>query len=311
MNGIVLLCRTSTAFPRSPSSPPRSSPPESCLSTIQPKLFIPQNPRSNTSDPPPSLNISRIVAECHYSLIDNKNAAEMWKILKDRFQDIAPMSISDIIRKVSSKKMTDFETTSLYCAEYESALNKIKEMLDDKAKVDVHTVEFMLQGMMLGNTTDVYSPLIAQLRRDWTHETTNLSEAMKTIVAYSVNMKNTNALHISTPDSRGRAPLGTCTFSECVERKNTRHWPDTCWQKFPQLKRHRSSLESGRANKQKTTSSETKADLPHTSPNIPTASSWLTQVMATRLQKLKSEQELVVIGQRCRYARMQPQTHVH
>ena len=70
-------------------------------------------------------------------------------------------------------------------------------MLDDKAKVDVHTVEFMLQGMMLGNTTDVYSPLIAQLRRDWTHETTNLSEAMKTIVAYSVNMKNTKALHIS------------------------------------------------------------------------------------------------------------------
>ena len=217
--------------------------------------------------------IHGLVAECHYSLIDNKNAAEIWKILKDRFQDIAPMSISDIILKVSSKKMTDFETTSLYCAEYESALNKIKGMLDDKAKVDVHTVEFMLQGMMLGNTTDVYSPLIAQLRRDWTHETTNLSEAMKTIVAYSVNMKNTKALHISTPDSRGRAPFGTCAFSECVERKNTRHWPDNCWQKFPQLKRHRSSLESGRAKKQKTTSSETKADLPHTSPNIPTVSS--------------------------------------
>ena len=113
--------------------------------------------------------IHGLVAECHYSLIENKNAAEMWKILKDRFQDIAPMSISNIILKVSFKKMTDFENTSLYCAEYESALIKIKGMLDDKAKVDVHTVEFMLQGMMLGNTTDVYSPLIAQHRRDWTH----------------------------------------------------------------------------------------------------------------------------------------------
>ena len=100
--------------------------------------------------------IHGLVAECHYSLIDNKNAAEMWKILKDRFQDIAPMSISDIILKVSSKKMTDFETTSLYCAYYESALNKIKGMLDDKAKVDVHTVEFMLKGMMLGNTRRLF-----------------------------------------------------------------------------------------------------------------------------------------------------------
>ena len=179
--------------------------------------------------------IHGLVAKCHYSLIDNKNAAEMWKILKDRFQDVTPMNISDIILKVSSKRMIDFETASQYCAEYEAALNNVKGLIDDEAKVDVYTVEFMLQGMMLGNASEQYSPLVAQLRRDWTHETTNLSETMKAIVAYSANTKNYNTLRTGTSTIRGKAPPNACTFPECVERKRTRHWPDLCWQKYPHL----------------------------------------------------------------------------
>ena len=175
--------------------------------------------------------IHGLVAPCHFNLINNKTAAEMWATLKTRFQDVAPMSIMDVILRVSAKRMRGFETVGQYCAEYDGAFNQIKGMLVDGAKVNIASIEFVLQGMLLGNTTDMYDPLIAQLRRDWTHDTTSLSETTKTLIAYAGNNTDVKALHTSTSTSsnRGRAPIGSCTVPECVARNRTRHWPNECF----------------------------------------------------------------------------------
>ena len=76
------------------------------------------------------------------------------------------MNISDIILKISFKRMIEFESASQYCVEYEAALNNVKDMLGDKIKVNVHIVKFILQEMMLDNTSEQYFSLVAQLRRD-------------------------------------------------------------------------------------------------------------------------------------------------
>ena len=175
--------------------------------------------------------IHGLVAPCHYNLIYNKTAAEMWAILKNRFQDVAPMSITDVILRVSTKKMRDFDTVIQYCSEYDDAFNQIKGMLIEEIKVNVDSIEFVLQGMLLGNCTDKYDPLIAQLRRDWTHDTTNLSETTKILIAYARNL-TVKAFHTSA-SNRGRAPIGSCTVPECVNRNRTRHWPDECFRNSP------------------------------------------------------------------------------
>ena len=92
--------------------------------------------------------IHGLIAPCHFNLINNKIAAEMWATLKTRFQDVAPMSITDVILRVSAKRMRDFETVGQYCAEYDGAFNQIKGMLVDGAKVNIASIEFVLQGML-------------------------------------------------------------------------------------------------------------------------------------------------------------------
>ena len=171
------------------------------------------------------------------------------------------MSITDVILRVSAKRMRDFETVGQYCAEYDGAFNQIKGMLVDGAKVNIASIEFVLQGMLLGNTTDKYDPLIAQLRRDWTHDTTSLSETTKTLIAYAGNNTDVKALHTitSTSSNRGRAPIGSCTVPECVATNRTRHWPNECFQKFPHLKRARDVADSGRAKSAKSSKPETTA----------------------------------------------------
>ena len=217
--------------------------------------------------------IHGLVASCHYNLINNKTAAEMWAILKNRFQDVAPMSITDVILRVSTKKMRDFDTVSQYCSEYDGAFNQIKGMLIEEVKVNVDSIEFVLQGMLLGNCTDKYDPLIAQLRRDWTHDTTNLSETTKILIAYARNL-TVKAFHTGA-SNRGRAPIGSCTVPECVNRNRTRHWPDECFQKFPHLKRARGdTAESGRVKRQKNSKPEVTTSTPGTTvTTTPTVSS--------------------------------------
>ena len=47
------------------------------------------------------------------------------------------MSITDVILRVSAKRMRDFETVGQYSAEYDGAFNQIKGMLVDGAKVNI------------------------------------------------------------------------------------------------------------------------------------------------------------------------------
>ena len=147
------------------------------------------------------------------------------------------MNISDIILKISFKRIIEFESANQYCVEYEVALNNVKDMLNDKIKVNVHIVKFMLQKMMLNNISEQYFSLVAQLRRDWTHQITNLSKTMKIIVAYFVNTQNVKTLRINIRIIKKKFLLDAYIFFKYVETQRIRHWFDIYWQKFSHLKR--------------------------------------------------------------------------
>lgn len=63
--------------------------------------------------------IQNQVAERHSHLIVNKRAKEMWDTLRKRFQDLSPMSATDILFRLSKRSMTEFADASQYCAAYD------------------------------------------------------------------------------------------------------------------------------------------------------------------------------------------------
>ena len=219
------------------------------------------------------------VAPQHHTLISTRTAGDMWRILKIKFQDIAPMSITDTLYNMNSKKMTNYENVTQYCAEYEKALNSIKGMIDEDSELNAKGAEQVLQGYLLRNVIEDYLPLIAQLRRDWITGRSNLTTACRSITAYSISRPERKALHINASrtgvaGNNGKAPPGTCTFPECVRRGRTSHLLEKCFQKYPNLRRQTYPLESMKTRGTRTSDSKTETVPTSTvSTDLPTVSS--------------------------------------
>lgn len=85
------------------------------------------------------------------------------------------------------------------------------------------------QATMLMNIGAEYSALLAAIQNDWKDETTNLAETVLQIIRHcefmEKNDKSKTALQTSTP-SIHRAPKGSCTNPEGVEKGLTTHYTD-------------------------------------------------------------------------------------
>ena len=184
--------------------------------------------------------IQNKVAERHSHLIANKDAHEMWTILKTRFQDLSPMSATDILFRLSRQNMADFADASLYCAAYETALDKISGMVTATSDLTAKAAEVIIQGFMLANVGDSYAPLIAQLRREW-KDKTDLTETSRAITTYAGNMKEKSKIMLASDQNKRKQPSQPysqiCTTPECAAReRGNRHPPEKCWVLHPNLK---------------------------------------------------------------------------
>ena len=85
-----------------------------------------------------------------------------------------------------------------------------------------------------------YSALVLAIETKWREETTNLSDTILRVIRHAeINkgnaqdvVENTKVLATATH----RAPKGTCTTPECIERGVTTHYSDRCWIKDPGLR---------------------------------------------------------------------------
>ena len=167
--------------------------------------------------------IQSSVAEKHIHLLENLSASEMWQTLQSRFEDVSPRSMSIILRQLARTMMMNSDDASQYCAHFEIGFDKLANMLskaDEKAQRIL--IESIVQGFMMDNIHESYAPLIAQIQKNWTSETTGLSKLSKAIVSYSQSLKAPlKALHTqqtsSQKNSRSRIPYGSCKRPSCVE----------------------------------------------------------------------------------------------
>ena len=94
------------------------------------------------------------------------------------------------------------------------------------------------QATMLMNIGTDYSALVSAIQKDWKDETTNLAEAILQIIRHFEFMEgNEKAQNVMQTfmSSIHRAPKGSCTNPECVEKSLTTHFTDRCWIKHPEL----------------------------------------------------------------------------
>lgn len=170
------------------------------------------------------------VAERHQHLIIGKDPHEMWTILKERFQDISPMSLTDALLQVSKKKMTDYPSADKYCSAYEKVLNGTIGMLRDNSQLDAKGIEVIVQGYMMANTGETYAPLIAQLRKDWKNGTVDFAGTSKAITTYFVTPDKPKALQVKRQSQRAnQTKTPSCTTLECITGgRADYHTPDQC-----------------------------------------------------------------------------------
>lgn len=116
------------------------------------------------------------------------------------------MGVSRILHTASRKKMSDFKDVVEYTNSYQAAFDKIK------------SAEMLLQGAMLMNISEEYTSLISTIKTGWTDATTNLSNTILQIIRHSEIMKGHAKEKVLLTSGIHRAPKGSCTNPECVEK---------------------------------------------------------------------------------------------
>lgn len=75
--------------------------------------------------------LSKLVADQHQPIIEDKTPEEAWTTLQERFQRINPMSASRIIYEATTKKLSDFKDVNQYTSNYQAAFDKVVGLLSD------------------------------------------------------------------------------------------------------------------------------------------------------------------------------------
>ena len=183
--------------------------------------------------------LSKIVSDQHQPIIEGKSPQEAWNTLQERFQHINPMSTSRIMYEATTKKLSDFKNVHEYTSHYQAAFDKVVSLLTKTSSYTRQSTEMYFQATMLMNIGADYSALVSAIQKDWKDETTNLAEAVLQIIRHfefmEGNEKAQNVMQTSMP-SIHRAPKGSCTNLECVEKGLTTHYTDRCWIKHPELR---------------------------------------------------------------------------
>ena len=99
-----------------------------------------------------------------------------------------------------------------------------------------------LQGNLLRHLDKDYSALFLAIETVWEDENTNLSNIILRVTRHAeINIDNAED-NADTPNTKvlaaniQRAPKGTCTVKECVERGVTTHYTNRCWILHPKLR---------------------------------------------------------------------------
>ena len=170
----------------------------------------------------------------------------MWTLLEDRFQHISPMSVTCTLAEALNTKLSDCKDVVEYTSRYQIAFDKIFSLLNDDLWMSKKTVEMTLQDSFLRHLGKDYSALVSAIETIWTDKTTDLQDTILQVIRHAkINNENnqevavnasssTNALAVNIQQER--APRGTWTTQECIDRGSTAHIMERCWVPHPELR---------------------------------------------------------------------------
>ena len=184
--------------------------------------------------------IIQLVDKSLHPLLNDKTAAEMWSILENRFQHISPMSVTRLFVDACNIKLSNCKDIIDYTSRYQTAFDNILSLIGEDSWMSKKTIEITLQGCLLRHLGKDYSALVSAIETAWKEETTDLADTILRVIRHAEinkgndkdSAENVNALAVGVQ----RAPRGTCTTQECIDRGSTAHYTDRCWVIHPKLR---------------------------------------------------------------------------
>ena len=128
--------------------------------------------------------LSKLVADQYQPIIEGRTLEETWNALQERFQHINPMSTSRLIHKATTKKLLDFKDIHKFTNSYQTAFDKVANLLTETTYYTWQSIEIYFQATILINIGPEYSGLVSAIQKDWKDETTNLAEAILQIIRH-------------------------------------------------------------------------------------------------------------------------------
>lgn len=152
------------------------------------------------------------------------------------------MSIVAALTDGCIRKLSEYKNVVDYTSSYQLTLDKVASLTKIGSHMHLETAEMMLQANMLRNLGSKYSAFVSAIQTEWKEENTNLSDTILRVIRYEKFIKETTVGGDKSQETKAlstgihRAPKGTCTTPECVERGLTTHYNDRCWVKNPELR---------------------------------------------------------------------------
>ncbi len=174
--------------------------------------------------------IKELVDKNLHPLLNGKTAQEMWAILEVRFHNISPISVIRVFSDAFTIKLTECKDVLEYTSRYQIAFDKITSFITENDWMSRKTFEMTLQGNLLRHLGKDYLALVLAIKGEWKEETTNLSDTILRVIRRAeIDKENAQDVARNTKilaTVTQRAPKGTCTIPEYVERGVTTHYND-------------------------------------------------------------------------------------
>jgi hypothetical protein len=180
--------------------------------------------------------INQNVGDIYKPFISNAGQAlEKWKALKERFEDLNPAAVTDIVATFFTKRVQDFKNVEEFVSYITSNLDRLIEM-DQPINYEILAQAALLHGVSSTN----YAQFKTTQRTSWTQNNTDPRALGKELIVFDseLDQETSTALvarsNDGTSTKRKIAPVGTCKHPNCVKYKRTTHNEEDCWERNPE-----------------------------------------------------------------------------
>lgn len=180
--------------------------------------------------------INQSVGDIYKPFISNaEQALEKWNALKERFEDLNPAAVTDIVTTFFTKRVQDFKSVEEFVSYITSNLDRLIEM-DQPISYEILAQAALLHGV----SSTKYAQFKTTKRTNWTQENTDPRALGKELIVFDSELDQEASTILvarsndGTSTKRKIAPVGTCKHPNCIRYNRTTHYEEDCWERNPE-----------------------------------------------------------------------------